>query len=121
MQDKLQEDIVTHQRTHEPLNQHLDSEEQAEWKIVEMREEAKKQKQWFENQLPSWSELVKQAEQTLKDEINRLEDIHAWEATLWKDIKLQYEARPGTRGENQPSQNVPRRIPGKDGNGRQAH
>ena len=50
-----------------------------------------------------------------------LEDIHAGEATLGKDIKLQYEARPGTRGENQPSQNVPRRIPGKDGNGRQAH
>ena len=42
----------------------------------------------FEDQLASWSELVKHAEQTLKEEINRLEDIHAREETLWKDIKL---------------------------------
>ena len=43
--------------------------------------------------MSSRSELAKQAEQTLKDEINHLEDIHERETTLWKDSKLQYEVR----------------------------
>ena len=45
-----------------------------ERKILEMREDEKKQKRWFQDQLDSQSVLAKKAEQTLKDEINRLED-----------------------------------------------
>ena len=40
------------------------------------------QKQWFEDQLASRSEVAKQAQQILKDKIHRLEDIHAREAAL---------------------------------------
>ena len=47
-----------------------------------MWEETKKQKQWFEDQLASRSELAKETEQRLKDEIHHLEDIHAREATV---------------------------------------
>ena len=49
---------------------------------MEMREEAKKQQQWYEDQLANRSKLVKEAEQILKDEIHHLEDIHSREATL---------------------------------------
>ena len=45
MQDKLQGETAAHQRTGEALNQRLDAEGQAERKILEMWEDAKKQKQ----------------------------------------------------------------------------
>ena len=82
MQDKLQEEVAAHQHTSEALTQRIYMEARAEQKILEMREEAKKQKQWFEDQLASRSELAKETEQRLKDEIHHLEDIHAREATL---------------------------------------
>ena len=60
---------------------------------METREEAKKQKQWFEDQLASKNKLAKKTEQQLKDKIHHLEDIQAREATLWVDMKLQYKPR----------------------------
>ena len=80
--------MVTHQCTSEALTQRIDTEAHAEQKILELREEAKKQKQWFEDQLSSRNELVKETVQRLKDEIHHLEDMHAQEATLWADMKL---------------------------------
>ena len=53
MQEKLQEETSAHQWTGEAFNQRLYLEGQAEWKILEMREDAKKQKQWFKDQLAS--------------------------------------------------------------------
>ena len=83
MQEHLQAEVAAHQRTVVALNQHLNTEGQAEWKILEMREEAKQQQQqWFEDQLANRGELVKKAEQTLRNEIDRLEDYHAREVTL---------------------------------------
>ena len=51
MQDKLQEEVAAHQHTSEALTQRIYMEARAEQKILEMREEAKKQKQWFEEHL----------------------------------------------------------------------
>ena len=81
MQDKLQEEVATHQRTREALTQCIDMEAHAEQKIVEMRE-AKKQRQWFEDQLATRNELAKEVEQGLKNEIHHVEDSHVREATL---------------------------------------
>ena len=55
MQDKLQEEVYAHQRTSKALTQSLNMEAHAEQKILEMREEPKEQKQWFEEQLASRS------------------------------------------------------------------
>ena len=80
-QEKLQEEVSVHKRTLEALTKHINTKAHIEQKILEMREEAKKQQQWFENQLVSRADLAKQSEQILK------------EVQLWVDMKLQYEAR----------------------------
>ena len=49
----------------ECLTKHINMEAHAEQKILELREEPKKQKQWFEDHLASNAELAKQAEQIL--------------------------------------------------------
>ena len=53
----------------EPLTKHIDTEAHAEKKILELGEDAKKQKQWFEDHLASSTEVAKQAEQILKNKI----------------------------------------------------
>ena len=60
--EKLQEEVTAHKRTLDALTKHVNTEAHAEQKILEMRKEAKKQQQWFEDQLASWAELAKQAE-----------------------------------------------------------
>ena len=74
--------MVSHEHTSEDLTQRIDTESQVKQKILEMRVEAKKQQQWFEDHLARRSKLAKAAEQRLKYEIHHLEDIHAREATL---------------------------------------
>ena len=76
----------------EALTKHINTEVHTEQKILEMRAEAKKQQQWFEDQLASRAELAKQAEQILKVQIAGIEECHTKEVQLWADIKLQYEA-----------------------------
>ena len=75
-------EMTAQKRTMESLTKHIDTEAHVEQKILELREEAKKQQQWYEDQLANRSKLVKEAEQILKDEIHHLEDIHSREATL---------------------------------------
>ena len=65
-QEKLQEEVTAHRRTLESLTKHIDTEAHAEQKILELREEAKKQKQWFEDHLANNAKVAKQAEQILK-------------------------------------------------------
>ena len=79
--------------TVEALTKHINIEAHAKQKILEMRGEAKKQQQWFEDKVASRAELAKQAEKILKDQIAGIEERHAKEAQLWADIKLQYEVR----------------------------
>ena len=79
--------------TVEALTKHINIEAHAKQKILEMRGEAKKQQQWFEDKVASRAELAKQAEKILKDQIAGIEERHAKEAQLWADIILQYEAR----------------------------
>ena len=69
MQEKLQEEVTAHQCTLESLTKHIDTETHAEQKILELQEDAKKQKQWFEDHLASSTEVAKQAEQILKNKI----------------------------------------------------
>ena len=85
--------MTAHKRTLEALTKHVNTEAHAEQKILELRAEAKKQQQWFEEQLASRAELANQAEQIVKNQIARIEERHAKEAQLWVDIKLQYEVR----------------------------
>ena len=77
----------------EALAKHINTEAHAEQKILELREEAKKQTQWFKDHLSSSADLAKQAEQVLKNQIAGIEEHHTKEAQLWADIKLQYEVR----------------------------
>ena len=91
-QEKLQEQVTAHKRTLEALTKHINMEAW-EQKILELQEEAKKQKQWFEDHLASSADLAKQVEQILKNQIARMEERQAKEAQLWADIKLQYEVR----------------------------
>ena len=58
-----------------------------------MRADAKKQQQWFKDQLADQAEVAKQSEQILKDQICNMEDTHTREVQLWADMKLQNEAR----------------------------
>ena len=58
-----------------------------------MREEAKKQKQWFKDHLASSAELAQQVEQILKNQIAGIEERHAKEEQLWAEMKLHYEVR----------------------------
>ena len=53
LQEQLQAEARTRQRSFKALNRHIDTEEQAERKILEQCEEAKKQQQWFTDQLAS--------------------------------------------------------------------
>ena len=92
-QEKLQEEVTAHKCTMEALTKHINMEAHAEQKILELREEAKKQQQWFENQLDSRGELARQAEQILEDQIAGMEEHHVKEVQLWAEMKLQYEAR----------------------------
>ena len=80
--EQLQEETSTHQQSVEALNQRLNTEAKPERKILELRKEAKKQQQWYEEQLDRAQELAKQTEKTLNNEIARLEDFHAWETRL---------------------------------------
>ena len=75
------------------LERKINTISNAEQKTLEMREEAKKQQQWFEDHLASSAEVAKQAEQILKHQIAGMEDRHEREKQLWADMKLQYEAR----------------------------
>ena len=81
-QEKLQEEVTAHKCTMEALTKHINMEAHAEQKILELREEAKKQQQWFENQLDSRGELARQAEQILKEQIAGMEERHAKEVQL---------------------------------------
>ena len=62
----MQADVTAHKRTLESLTKHIDKEAHANQKILELWEEARKQKQWFEDHLASNAEVAKQAEQILK-------------------------------------------------------
>ena len=84
---------MAYKRTLDALTKHINMEAHAKQKILEIREEAKKQQQWFEDQLARRADLAKQSEQILKDQISNMEENHAKEAQLWADKKLQYEAR----------------------------
>ena len=58
-QEKLQEEVTTYKRTMEALTKHINTEAHAKPKILELREEVKKQQQWFEDHLASSTELAK--------------------------------------------------------------
>ena len=90
---ETQEEVTSHWRTLESLTKRIDMEAHAEQKIMELREEAKKQQQWFDDHLASSAEVAKQAEQILKNQIAGMEDCHETEKQLWADMKLQYEAQ----------------------------
>ena len=92
-QEKLQEEVTAHKRTMEALTKHVNTEAHAKKKILELREEGKKQQQWFEDHLASSAELAKQVEQILKNQIAGIEERHAREAQLWAEMKLQYKVR----------------------------
>ena len=85
--------MTAHKCTIEALIKHINTEAHAEQKILELREEAKKQQQWFEDQLASRADLAKKVEHILKDQIAGMEERHTKEVQLWADMKLQYEAR----------------------------
>ena len=79
VEEKLQEEVTAHKRTMEALTKHINMEAHTEQKILELRQEAKKQQQWFEDYLTSSAELAKQAEQIPKDQISGIEERHAKE------------------------------------------
>ena len=87
MQEKLQEEVTAHKRTLDALTKHVNTEAHTEQKILELREEAKKQQQWFEDQLASMVDLAKQEEQILNDQIANMEEHHMKEVQLWADMK----------------------------------
>ena len=66
----------------EALTKHINTEAHAKRKILELREEAKKQKQWFKDHLASSAELAQQVEQILKNQIAGIEERHAKEEQL---------------------------------------
>ena len=80
--EKLQDKVRVHKRTMEALTKYINTEAHAEQKILELREEAKKQQQWFEDQLASRAELAKQAEQLLKEQIAGMEERDVKEVQL---------------------------------------
>ena len=79
---KLQEEVAAHKCTSEALNQHINTEAHVERKILEIRADAKKQQQWFEDQLAGRAEVAKQLEQILKDQNYNMEGTHTQEAQL---------------------------------------
>ena len=66
---------MAHKRTLESLTKHIDTEAHAKKKILELREEEKKQ-------------ILKLAEQILKNQIAGMEERHASEAQIWAKMKL---------------------------------
>ena len=73
----------------EALTKHINTEAHAEQKILELREEAKKQQQWFEYHLASSVNLAKQVEQILKNQIVGMEERHVKEVQHGpKDTRL---------------------------------
>ena len=92
-QDKLQDEVAAHKRTMDAISKHIEREAHAESKILELREEARKQQQWFDDHLASREELAKQAEQILKKQMAGMEEHHQQEKKLWEGIKTQYEVR----------------------------
>ena len=58
-QEKLQEEVTAHKRTMDVLIKHINTEAHAEQKILQLREEAKKQQQWFDDHLASSAEVAK--------------------------------------------------------------
>ena len=77
--------MTAHEHTLEAIAKHVNTEAHAEQKILELWEEAKKQKQWFEDHMASNADLAKQVEQILKNQIVGMEERHAKEAQLWAD------------------------------------
>ena len=59
VQEKLQEEVTAQKRTLDALTKHVNTKVRAEKKILELREEAKKQQQWFKDQLTSRADLGK--------------------------------------------------------------
>ena len=57
--EKLQEEVTAHKRTMDVLIKHINTEAHAEQKILQLREEAKKQQQWFDDHLASSAEVAK--------------------------------------------------------------
>ena len=58
-QEKLQEEVTAHKHTLDALTNHVNTEAQAKQKILKLGEEAKKQQQWFKDQLTSRADLGK--------------------------------------------------------------
>ena len=81
-QEKLQEEVTTHKRMLESLTKHIHTGAHAEQKILELREDTKKQKLWFDDHLASSAEVAKQAEQVLKNQIAGMEDRHEREKQI---------------------------------------
>ena len=75
--------MSANKRTLDALTKHVNTDAHAQQKILEMREEAKKQQQWFEDQLASWADLAKQAEQIPKYQIANTEEHNVKEMQLW--------------------------------------
>ena len=58
----------------EALTKHVNTAAHAKKKILELREEGKKQQQWFEDHLATSTNLTKQAEHIRKDQIAGMEE-----------------------------------------------
>ena len=82
VQDKLQAEVIAHKRTLDSLTKHVETSAQAEQKILEVREEAWKQKQWFHDHMASSAEVARQAKQVLKKQIAGMEDRHEREKQI---------------------------------------
>ena len=87
----LQEEVTAHKRTLDSLTKNIDTEANPEQKILELLEDAKKQKEWFKDHLAISTEVAKQAGKILKNQISGMEERHEREMQLWAEIKLQYE------------------------------
>ena len=90
----MQQEVAAYRRTLESLTKRIDTEAHAEQKILELREEAKKQKQWFEEHLASSAEVAKQAKQILKNQIAGMEDRHEREMQLWAEMNYNMRHEP---------------------------
>ena len=55
----MQAEVTAHKRTMESIAKKIQSEAHAEQKILELREDAKKQQQWFNDHLAGREEVAK--------------------------------------------------------------
>ena len=78
---------------HRKAQEHLEAEAQAKMKIQELREAAKKHKQWYKEQLDRERESSRDTETNLNKAMARLEGLHGQEANLWQEIKTRYELK----------------------------